>query len=476
MPEQDLTPSQRELAMAETMRPVQIEQAKCQTEKKKAPESREQRDHRLAVADVISDPELSARTALEALESIDVTFEEEEDPREQMASVFSDYGLDPGEVTPKVMQRLTLLANSVSRMRSESAQHEAVAAVQRKLHEQMANLALQKIDRLNSFLSEKDPDPAKIEETLVDAMETMGKLAKRLDPSDEKDDVYRKRIMERFNSIVEAKTKAGREIRRVFGLVMDRFSDFIEDEIVTRKLQEMAARRRSISMERAIQEIYGHSKEEMEEIKARNREKVVDEMEKMAEEPYVTTEMLLKLYQVNNRGVAPKAYSRLREKPGELVSFGRRVGTLPEQVAEEMKDFDARVAGIIDRSITEGWSDARYQIAVAKLHNELLEIHPFPDRNGSTSVLFMEMMMMRRGYKPPKKREKDYYKNITRILGYNPTAVAVIYYEMRRQKNEFGYFAGRTVQGGQEQLYDILLKLAHPNTFKGKKVVVRPSH
>jgi len=47
---------------------------------------------------------------------------------------------------------------------------------------------------------------------------------------------------------------------------------------------------------------------------------------------------------------------------------------------------------------------------------------------------------------------------------------------MRRQKNEFGYFAGRTAQGGQEQLYDILLRLAHPDTFKGKKTVVRPSH
>jgi molecular chaperone GrpE (heat shock protein) len=407
------------------------------------------------------------------LEAIEVTFEEEEDPREEMARICTDYGLDPGEIAPETLQRLTLLAGSVVRMRSESARQEAVTAVQRKLHEQMANLVFQKIDALNEALKQAKTKPEEIESLLVGVMQTMDKLAERLDPTDDKDSAYWKRIMERFDTVIETKTKAGREAGRIFNRVMDQYGDFIEDEIVTRRIKQMMARGGSASMEKVIKEIYGQTKEEMEEIKARNRERVVDEMEKMADEPHVTTEMLIKLYGINNRGIAPKSMSRLRQKEGEFVGFGRRLGTMPEDVAEEMKDWESRVAETIDKSLVEGWTDARYELAVAQLHNDLLEIHPFPDRNGSTSVMFMELMMMRRGYKPPKKRERNYYLNITKILGYNPAAVGLVGYEMRRQSKEYGYFAGRTTKG-KENLYEILIKLAHKGKYEGKMAVANP--
>ena len=62
-------------------------------------------------------------------------------------------------------------------------------------------------------------------------------------------------------------------------------------------------------------------------------------------------------------------------------------------------------------------STLRYGIEAAKLHNDLLDIHPFADRNGSTSLLFLETLMARRGYVPDIKRQKSYYKNLHTILG-----------------------------------------------------------
>jgi len=434
-------------------------------------ENHETREQRMSVADVISDPALTTQTALEVLASADPAAKQEA-ANERLNQTLKSYGVQPDEIVPEKREQLLLLTSSLDRARSQNSRKEMGALIQRKMHEQMVELALMKIDDLGEQLYEAKSDPKAVESKLRDFMDTVGRLSKQLPVQDQTNAAYWEQINGHFKAVISTKQSSDKIVSRVMSKVFDEFSDFIEDEILSREIQRLKDQGGYYDYEEVMQNIYGRSAEETEEQKVRNRERVAATMEVMGDKPYVTTDMLLQLYIINNRGIAAKAMQRLRGGD-ELITFGKRMGTLPEDVQEEMNGWEQRVGQTIDQALLENWSDSRYQIVVAQLHNEFLEIHPFPDRNGSTGVMFMELMMMRRGYKPPRERQNNYYMNVAKILDHNPLALGIIGYEMARIKYEWGYYSGKTSQNKEYIYHNVLTDYSGGEYKPGKTPTLR---
>jgi hypothetical protein len=258
-------------------------------------------------------------------------------------------------------------------------------------------------------------------------------------------------LTKRYKRLLDIKKGSSTEVSRVFSEIFDQFNDFIEDKFVAEAVRQVAKKEGSANIAKVTEMVYGRTKEEVEGIKRANRERTIDLVDELKEKPYVSFDDIRQLHQTNNRGIIPKSYSRLREGATEehleeQIGFGKRFGTLVEDLPEEIVAFEKRVEHLIDQALVQNMSDAQYEIAVAKLHNELLDIHPFNDRNGSTALLFIELMMARKGYEPSKKREPSYYKALGRALDYNPVAMSVVGYQQYKISNEYGYFEGEIVK------------------------------
>ncbi len=270
-------------------------------------------------------------------------------------------------------------------------------------------------------------------------------------------------VVRRYTRVLNIKKSSSVDVSRVFSEIFDEFNDFIEDELVSMVIREISEEHGSTNIEEAMHIAYGRTKKEVEEIKSRNRERAVELIGELIEKPYITFEDIRQLHETNNRGIIPKVYSRMRrtkteEHPeDEHVAFYKRAGTLPEDLPEEMKLFEERAADLIDKAILSDMSDVQYEVGVARLHNDLLDMHPFKDRNGSTALLFIETMMARRGYKPPKTREHVYYKALGKALDYNPVALSIVGYEQFKIAHQYGYFEGEVVKK-QKWKYDSAIR------------------
>lgn len=221
------------------------------------------------------------------------------------------------------------------------------------------------------------------------------------------------------------------------------YQTLIEDGLAAYQLRVEGG----ISAEDLTKVLYGKTADQYNKIKKANRIHVVDKLVEFASQVVedgqpITIEMLKTLHLTNNRGIVPKHISRMRKMKNEDVSFGKRVGVIPRDVepaVQEVLDMANRLIRNPPRS------NLLYSIQVAKLHNRLLDIHPFMDRNGSTSLLFMELLMAARGgYHPPKNRISNYNANIYKILN-NSVAVAIVSYEHYKIINQFGHYTSRSL-------------------------------
>ncbi|MFC1702956.1 Fic family protein, partial [Patescibacteria group bacterium] len=272
-------------------------------------------------------------------------------------------------------------------------------------------------------------------------------------------------VFTRFNKIAELKSRALHpQLRQAFDGIFAEFGDFIEGDMVPFRIDkgirdaniegepdqgyEMSS---PASLEKAMHEMYGRSADEVREIKERNRKDVIETIKKMADEPYVTAEMLQELHQVNNKDIVPKEGSRFRTD--EMVGFGVRAGLLGKDVGPEMELLVERANDLIDREALKGVSKLRWEVEAASLHNDMLDIHPFQDRNGSTSLMFLELMMAKKGYEPQAEREESYYANLAKILGYNPAAIAVVGYEQAKIAHVPGFFEGDSLSKERKEKY-----------------------
>ena len=357
--------------------------------------------------------------------------------------------------------------NISSRVKRERLERESVTEnpeLQEKIHALQEGISKQ-IEGLSEMIlsgesdGEQSPERKKqIQEQLRQTMESMHVFSQIFPPSDVINLQEYTVLFNNFKSVVDLKGQAGEEISEGFSEIFYEFSDFVDDEIVSKRLIELQTENPAVSIEDVTMEIYGRTTGEMETIKQKNREAVVLELKKIGEEPVMTSEMLLQLHRVNNRGVVPKKYSELRS--GEAYAmFFKRVGTMPGDVKTEVEDVMDRATNLSDQFTLGEKSRTMYEITAAKLHNDLLDIHPFSDRNGSTSLLFLEAMMIKVGYEPQPTREKDYYKFLRKVLGNNPVAVGVVGYEQYKMANTPGHYEGVTMTPDKKKMYERVLEI-----------------
>lgn len=236
-------------------------------------------------------------------------------------------------------------------------------------------------------------------------------------------------LNEGYKKLLQMKVDSNSSVQDLIAKVFQENQLFIDDGlIVFMNIQGGAP------YEDLMQQLYGRSKSEMEAIKAANREAVVTSIEHFASDlsngGLITREMLSSLHMVNNRGITPPGASSLRREKWDSISFGRRKGLRPELVEDAVDDVLSRANKLLKSRGKRGpIADLKWIITVAKLHNDLLDIHPFADRNGSTCLLFVELMMAARGsYQPQPTRNNKYYEHLLNIFK-NPIGVAIVAYE-----------------------------------------------
>lgn len=245
------------------------------------------------------------------------------------------------------------------------------------------------------------------------------------------------------------KTTNNQEVKQNIAFAFEHFQTFIEDGIVAFELLSVGGDAESVT-----QLLYGRSNEELEQIKSKNRERVANNLNEFSTQVKqgkpITIEMLSKLHATNNRGIVPRHISHIRKKKEETVQFGKRVGVIPRDVEPAVQDVLDKANRLLQNPPQGLLSTIMYSIEVAKLHNRLLDIHPFLDRNGSTSLLFMELLMSVHGnYSPKKERIKDYNANLSMIL-QNPLAVAIVNYEHYKIAHRFGHYKSKHLKMDEE--------------------------
>ncbi|KPJ86190.1 hypothetical protein AMJ57_00290 [Parcubacteria bacterium SG8_24] len=407
---------------------------------------------------------LSDEAALEVVAGYDSEKIDGPELAEEFGIITEEYGLPLDQVPEQERRRLLVLYNGLKEGAHTSAQDNIGEVLETAIQERVLDQALARIDALREAM-ESSASIEQIVERVRDSMHSLDAIARTVEGADPSDRI-KEEVFQRFNSIARLKSRAVKpELRRAFNEIFDEFGEFIEGDMVPFRIDqgirdanlpegEDMGRERLVptTVEQAMHEMYGRSPAEVKELKVRNRQEVAAEIIRLAREPYVTLDMLLELHRINNQGIVPKEASRFRTQE-EVVAFGMRAGLLGEDVGPEMERLVERANDLIDRDALKGLSTLRYEIEVASLHNDMLDIHPFPDRNGSTSLLFLELMMTRKDYEPPTERADDYYGQLARILGYNPAAVAVVGFEQAKIAHVPGFFQGETISKERKRQY-----------------------
>ncbi len=378
-------------------------------------------------------------------------------PHTEIAEAFSEqlkeFGLSAEDLT--VIEQKQCLAIIGSLTETEDLENPELVHAQLEtfLAESFLQKAFAKIDRFDALM-EKGAEDESLRAALREVMRTVGAIAKIASPSDPNTAGLWKSLSERYVGIVMRKKGASEEQWHVFEQVFSEFQDVIEGDLYEKFVLDvyLKGQHHTYDAEKLSMALYGRTKEDVKQKKEENRRAVAEYIaEHKDDEPSV--ELLQELYRIYNDGIVPKQYASFR-KSGQEVLFGtKRVGTLGEDVRVEIEHLIARTKAMLERQSV----GIRYGIEAARLHNDLLHIHPFSDRNGSTSMLFLEFLMAKRGYAPQKGKTARYYDYVRRVVKNNPLAVAVVgagQYEMVRA---FGYFQGETAKG-KEAKYQALLE------------------
>lgn len=311
------------------------------------------------------------------------------------------------------------------------------------------DMRLIKIEKAILTNEEKEKQVEQVKEQLREIMAEIHELYNQADPAAEENKTIYNELIAKMKAVLTLKSRADEITSRAFSEIFYEFSDFIDNAFVLKYIQAAEEQRKkgqgkATSFEHATQEIYGRTVEEVEEIKNKNRAEIAKKIKELAQKPYLELGDIEELHVINNHSIVPASISKMRRNPGENVAFGTRVGLLPEDVPIEMQSVIDRANELFDKRAL-GMSKARYEAVAAKLHNEMLDIHPFLDRNGSTALLFLEAIMAREDYDPPAKRDKDYYRKLRKVVNNNPVAISAVAYEQYSIKYRPGYFASERI-------------------------------
>jgi hypothetical protein len=433
-------------------------------------EAKERKAERKMLHDVLTWHGLNGEAAVEIIAAYGEKEVSEEELQNEFGFITEEYGLPVEDIPDAERRRLLVMYNGMKHARRGESKDNIGDVLETAMHRRMVMNALNRVEALNTALvSSKGVE--ELAGGLRETMRSLSAVAGQVKSAKDEVEQMMMGVFSKFNEVLTLKKAAVNErAQEAFTEVFGEFQEFIEDDVVMFRIDQLKKAGQSASVEHLMQETYGRTPEEMEEVKANNRAEVAAAIKEMADEPYVTLDMLKKLHEINNNGIVPKDFSKFREELGVTFGKARRIGLQGEDVANEMAALVERANDLIDRDILKGVSKLRYEIESASLHNDMLDIHPFIDRNGSTSLLLLELMMARKGYEPSPEREKDYYKNLTRILGYNPAAVAVVGYEQLKMTYKPGFFKGETMTPERKAHYERAAKniAAHFKQLKKK--------
>lgn len=398
---------------------------------------------RQALLAILSTKGLSAEMALEIVADYKVRSGDEKFQKE-VQTIYQKFSLEEGDLSEEDMLEVAVLYTGIQKYRSSEATIATAAVMSETIRHRLITNAYLRLDELQEGIT-KSKSVEELESGLTEVMRSMHVLVKQMPPGHPQHDAWWEELYRRFKNVTRLRHAAKTpEVSKLFEGLFDKFRGFIEDDLVARKLYDAGRKGQGVSMEHAMQEVYGRTPEEVSAIKVRNREAVAREIQSQKDEPAVSVDTLRRLHALNNKDIVPGFVSQLR-RSGQEVTFARRIGTLGEDVSVEVQAVLDRAIELINRHLLQDVSRPVYEMSVAAMHNDLLDIHPFLDRNGSTSLLFIELMMAKVGYVPPSEREPSYYKQLGQALNYNPLAVAVVGYEQFKIGHQAGYFEGQTV-------------------------------
>src|SRR6056297_2609578 len=371
--------------------------------------------------------------------------------------------LEAEENLKKLYSQLKQIKQSHSDLEPEKSFSQKTDALKKEKQEYSKNIAetsaniQTKIDILGETIlmqkEKQEPNPEEIKLHLKNLMGSLHEFSNLADPLLDENQEHYKVLTEKMVNTIRLKLKVGdKNIEQIFSDVFHEFSDFIDEELGAGYIRGQREKGLPVNVEEASRFIYGRSSKEVERIKEKNRKQVVEKINELKEKGEIEIKDISDLHAIYNKSIVTKDMSQMRKS--EYISFGKRVGTLPQDVEKEMLSLVERINTLFDKRAL-GMSKSLYTINVAKIHNIMLDIHPFADRNGSTALMLMEVLMAREGYTPSDKREKDYYKKVRKVLNNNPVAMATVGYEQFLINQKYGYYKGETTKKPEKQsLYE----------------------
>lgn len=390
---------------------------------------------------VFGDPGTSPDAALALIETFDPAALGG-DLKEDLAIIAGDYGLTLEELPPDEQKKLATYWLGVKKARSGEAKGDIAEAFEARIGYLLFERAMQKVDGLTQDLRTKPSANAEeLEGRLRGVMRAITEAAKNRPVTEDNEYDWRELDL-RYGTLMDMKLASGGEVRQVFDQVLDRYSDFIEYDLMAFRISKDRG-----DVQKIMMDLYGRTPEEMEKIKKENRAQTAELIKGLAGKPKLEIKDLEELHRVNNKGIVPKKFGDIRREEGDMPpTFVQRVGLLAEDLRPALQDvLDSanrlRAGGVGEED--GQYTKQEYALIAAQLHNAVLDMHPWGDRNGSTSLLFLETMMTKAGYEPPVEREKDFHKNVFNILEGNNTAISVVADELMRQ-NEPGWYESHT--------------------------------
>ena len=426
---------------------------------------------RKALHDSLVGTGLDNRSALEMIASYDSAKSRNPDIAKEVGWIMEEYDLTPEEVGQDSTDMTTILYLGMKQSRSEVGQKMIADVLDQKLQKHLADSAIRGMTRLQEGIA-RSKTLEEVSENLRGVMTKIEALS-RTSPVDDKNYAETwKRVDLAFRGLILLRD-AGKsaEVSKVFESTFDEFRDVIEDDLLTHRLQEKQSKGEPAYVETVMRELYGLTKEDYEARKRENRSAVATTIMEM-KDSRVTRKSIEQLHEVNNKGIVPKKFSKIRSGDSDQgVTFGKRLGLVAEDTEKEIDLLVERMNWLDERSKGNDVSDMEYAIGAARAHNDLLDIHPFADRNGSTALLTLELMMAKRGYEPSKERNGKFYDQLREILNDNPVAIAVVGSEMAKIKYVPGYFAGSEIPESRKKAYDGIVTLLQ-NQAKTRKDII----
>ena len=383
----------------------------------------------------------------------------------EINQLLRQYRLSSEDMPNKTRDYLSLIHLGTIFSRTEIDAEDVTKPLEDVLRTELSFYSLDNLGILIENLESTESSPEKRRSEISEIMERLRVVSEKIPSKDGYDDydhndMLKEYIQTRFKQLTDMRraddTKP--EVRKAIEEIFEDNSDFIEGTLFEEYLKWEARRRGMAEIETALGEFYDRSPEETEKIKERNRKSVAEEIERMAKEPAVTVTMIERLHAANNRNIVPKKYSKFRNDPNEFVTFDKRLAVFGEHVSPEMEDLVERLNKNNEEENVDEASRLRFLTEAVSIQNDFVEIHPFSDRNGSTSLLLLELMMAKKGYEPPKTREKDGLKNLARITENDPVMIKAITDSIKRHAEIPGFYESKRMSEEDKKQYRRFVK------------------